>query len=447
MNDNIAIITFDMIPNTKTWGGCQRMYYLAKEIHSQDKNVTVYSFDKLAKNTYGQEIPFKTKALKSKSHISNRIINLGSRMKSDGKDNQRGTVNFKYKLKRNIVMLTNVLKPIDDLIYNEPQLFKGMISTKWINEYFDYFCEEIISNKISTIIISAPPFGLLNITQKLKKRFNNSLYVIIDYRDPWNLWKKGSFISINKEKKALNSADVIVVTNEFHGIDLGKKFDISSSKIKVVSNGFSLEDWNKAKIISRSNESEFKISFVGAISLSPDKSYRDCTNLLEAFDKFRRTHRNVKLEFVGVSNPNSDYVNKLKARFKDSLSIYGHVSSVQAIEYMQDSDILLLIHTASDNSSKYLVSGKLYDYIRSGRAIFSVGDPLGIHHKLINENNLGVSVKDNVDEIYEGLVFLYKLWTNNSLDAINNIANLEEFSREYQNKKYYNIIRKRGDVN
>ena len=56
--NNILIITYDMIPYSGSWGGCQRVYYFAKEL-CKTNNVFMISSKKNYYGNFGKDIPFE----------------------------------------------------------------------------------------------------------------------------------------------------------------------------------------------------------------------------------------------------------------------------------------------------------------------------------------------------------------------------------------------------
>ena len=70
---------------------------------------------------------------------------------------------------------------------------------------------------------------------------------------------------------------------------------------------------------------------------------------------------------------------------------------------MLESDVLLSIHDTDDDSGKYLVPGKFYDYMRSGRVVWNIGKEDGLAAEFLNEYELGVSCANRADSV-EGML-------------------------------------------
>ena len=114
---------------------------------------------------------------------------------------------------------------------------------------------------------------------------------------------------------------------------------------------------------------------------------------------------------------------------------------------MLESDVLLVLHTRLSDS-KYMLTGKFFDYIRSGKPIFGIGATESAYFiKIIKNLKLGITSGNQSDEILIVLNKLYKKWEDGNLNEIRmNDIDITNYSREYQNKTYLNIINRLDDL-
>ena len=120
----------------------------------------------------------------------------------------------------------------------------------------------------------------------------------------------------------------------------------------------------------------------------------------------------------------------------------GNVSQEESFEYMRMSDVLISIHDTRDASGKYIVSGKFYDYMRSGKIIWHIGAEHDLMTKLIQKYKLGVWCRNEKSELEKTLEKILQYWKKDTLRQLR-ICDIEEisiFSRENQNKKYIDIL-------
>lgn len=441
---NIAIITYSMIPHAFSWGGCQRMYYLAEEMIKNGIDVTVFSFDNKANNTFGNDIHFRTIALPTVGRFYSGFINSKNTQEKSNDEKNKNKQSFigslRKKLKDNKILF-KIIVNLDLWINNEPSVLMGPITRKWSKAHRRIISEYIEKNEIQSVIVSGPPFGMFSIAKYIKKLRPN-VNMIIDYRDPWNLWHKKSRLALNKEKQSLKYADMVVFTNHNLEVDMKKKFPLINGKTDVVMNGFSEFKWAQIEALKPTKNERMTITYAGSIDVSETSRYgfRDVTNLFSAVEKMVKEGYRLRLEIIGANNPNSEYAQQKSMILGESLYISKMVETDEAIRKMLASDILLIIHSSNDKSSKYLVGGKLYDYIRSGKFVLSIGDIYGLNSEVVKKERIGACVENDCEKIYGVLKELYNKWINNNLTIDNKTLNVYKYSREYQNSHYIDIV-------
>lgn len=437
----VVIITYSMIPHAVAWGGCQRMYYLADTLLNWGYEVTVFSVANKVEQTFGNSIRFNAKALPIKNKFYKAFVDSKMQQK-----NKRTTIREKESIvgktraiiKKNKIVF-NMLDSIDKFLFNEPSFLMGPITRNWCKTYVEDINQFISKREAEAVIISGPPFGMFSIAKGIKKK-NKAIPIILDYRDPWNLWHKKSYYALNLEKRNFQYIDRVVFTNENLEKDMCKRFPILFGKTNIVMNGYSNEAWNKIKDKPMIRHDQLVITYTGSCDIveTSQYSFRDVTVLFEALDKAIKAGCKIKLIFVGAANPNTSYAEKQKKRFGEHLQIIGMVNNKEAIQWMLESDALLILHTTTDNSSKYLIGGKLYDYIRSRKYILSIGDLEGLNSKIVKKEGIGLCSENSIEGIYQALTEMYEKWKSGGLNVRN--INVEKYSREYQNKHYVKII-------
>ena len=91
-----------------------------------------------------------------------------------------------------------------------------------------------------------------------------------------------------------------------------------------------------------------------------------------------------------------------------------------------------------------MIPGKIFDYIKSGKEILSISDESSIATQMINENGFGEAVineRNLINEKFKILIDKFEKKELNKKDK-NSIENLEKYSREYQYKRYLEILDK-----
>ena len=109
---------------------------------------------------------------------------------------------------------------------------------------------------------------------------------------------------------------------------------------------------------------------------------------------------------------------------------------------MLESDVLLSIHDTDDDSGKYLVPGKFYDYMRSGRVVWNIGKEDGLAAEFLNEYELGVSCANRADSVEGMLRRLIRLKQGGGIEKLRKADGKDTsiFSREIQNEIYIKVL-------
>lgn len=235
--------------------------------------------------------------------------------------------------------------------------------------------ELIQLHAIDTVITSSPPHSTQLIGLQLKKEFK--IKWIADLRDPWteiyynkllfrSNWAKE--IDYRYEQACLQNADTLVVVSEDIKRCFGERSKTILEKIHVIPNGFDEEDFSDKKI---KNDSDIKyISYVGNLGLQ-----YPIERFLKAFSELVKQEKQWRIRFIGnVSQTVNSEIQKLG--LEKWVEFIPYVEHKKAVEYMINSDALLLIIPESENN-KGILTGKLFEYIATGNPIIYIGPESG----------------------------------------------------------------------
>ena len=434
---HITIITYHMIPYTNIWGATQRMYFLAEQLLSENFNVTVIHakygyFDKYKKQINFESIPIAIKP----TIIQKFQESLQSRNVRNKPTDIRSVNLWKLKIRK---IIGQILKIIEKVFYNDFNLI-GLISEFWIKEAKPVLRNVIKENNTRIVIISGPYFSIFKLAKYVKKKYPD-LKVILDYRDPWNLLKKGSLITLHKEKTALKISDLHVFFSERFAKAMNKKYKQDGSKSIVVYNGYDNKIWdelnNEDKNLICKNE-KMVISYVSSNITFSKKSSRNPSSLIKGLSESKHASK-IILNLVGCIDEHQDESFHVDAII-NYLPVIPHK---EALKVLLNSDISVILHS-DDNPSPYVVTGKLFDCIRSNSYILGIDNSLKTdYYKIITENNIGICCQNNSTQIRESIDKLFNLWELDKLSISDNIDRIK-FSRHYQNSIYIKAIENIG---
>lgn len=432
MNDkkeSISILTYHMVPYSNSWGGAQRIYYLARFLVKNGYNVTVYCLDQGYRD-YEHEVDFNVVPLLLSNPLNQNKTKESKKIKK---------INISNFLKEKIIKPS--IKKILNFIFNDLSDFDSMQSLRLIRSYSGKISDDLNKQGCKNLIISGPPFTLFNIVKPLRKR-TKDLNIILDYRDPWNVWTKGSVVSRMIERRLLSKVNGLVFTNEPLLNKTLSYFNVLNKQATVASNGYDKKSWENLNNKIFVNKI-LTINYVGSINISDVISkYRDTKVFFKSVEKFISLGFNIKINFIGVSNITNPTIDGYINIFKGKVAFYTRVNKVESLSKMLDSDVLLLMHNVNDDSGQYIVNGKFYDYAASKKPIFYIGKSNDIHWTEIEKNNLGFVSNNTIEDITLNLKKIYHLWERQELNKYGCDVNLlQEYSRDFQYDKLLRLLK------
>jgi glycosyltransferase involved in cell wall biosynthesis len=304
----------------------------------------------------------------------------------------------------------------------------------WNRYAFRKACEIIESEGIRNIITTSPPHSTHLIGLKLKKRYPDIRW-IADLRDPWtDIYYYDQFyptfiskmIDSRYEKQVLKSADRIITVGKSLKDIFAARVPEVKDKTEVITNGFDEDDFAGLKA---STPERFTISYIGTLS----DSY-PIDGFLEGISQLKTSGFDFLLKFVGSVSPQQKELILSKIG-GSSAEFIPYVDHGAAIKYMLDASVLLLI-IPDHKSNKSIITGKIFEYIATGKPIICLGPIDGDAAEILN--NIKNSRVYNYNDSKQISLFL-KTAINAPADKENLISN--KFSRKNITSKLIKIMK------
>lgn len=410
---NVLIITEAMLPYTSSFGSCQRVYYLANYLAEKGFHVTVMAekTGKVNESLNVMERKYESYWLDGKSCSGVGFLNTG------------------------------VAKKISGEIFNEINEDTAFQHYIWRVANTREILGFIKKRKIQTVIISGPYFSIFGLCGKIKQRYR-SVKVVLDYRDPWNLWNDRHGIASILERKNIRKSDKVVCFSEDFRRAMKKRFPEEKGKYEVVYNGFYEKAWNGIET-SKTCHERMLFKYIGGISFpAGENDYRNPKELIDAFLNIC-DERDVELQFIGVGQLTRE-MGGVEQKSKHKITFCPPVPVTESLRQMADGDVLISMHDAENLSDQYILSAKLFDYLRSGKVILNIGKAGSALSTFIKKRRVGFSCENQRTTIEKQLVRLYDLWKKNDrlIERENGKFDCTIYSRDYQNEKYNKLLRK-----
>jgi glycosyltransferase involved in cell wall biosynthesis len=433
LNEPVLILTYYWPPSGGS--GVQRWMYFAKYLADNGYTPYVVTVDEKKASYKFIDESFKAhvKDIFTVRTNTREVLKLYSRI-TTGKENEGIPQAFAGETKPGLIKkLARYVRGN----YFIPDARKG-----WNKFAYKAAADLIKKHTIKKIITTGPPHSTHLIGLKLK----NDLGVkwIADFRDPWRevfyndllfRSKRSNAIDEKLEASVIENADSILTVGPGMG-ELLKRKTKSPDKIKFIYNGYD-EDLFKGREAVNFSNTEIVITHIGLLSDSqPIDAF--LTALNNCIIKNPSISPRLKVRLVGkVSKGIVDSVRKALPEI--NLEVIDYVSHKEAIDYMVNSHILLNSLAEGDKAS-YLISGKLMEYVASGRPIICLGDEKGDAATLLNRfDDCHVFNRNNIAAIELQLSHLLELfskgkWCTHTTEGL-------EFTRKKSTRQLAELLR------
>ena len=289
------------------------------------------------------------------------------------------------------------------LLFVRGNFFIPDARVSWVKPSFSFLSDYIKIHKVDTIITTGPPHSLHLIGLKLKQ--SHSLKWITDFRDPWThigYHKKLKLTRLSKRKhkqleaSVLMNSDQIIVTSPQTKLILSKR---TKSPVIVITNGYDFEINKSCKL-----DTKFTLSHVGNLQdgRNPEFLWKTLHDLVQNSIDFSKHFRLNLIGYISEAVLNSIRIYGLEAYTDYS----GYVSHSEALEYQSRTQLLLLIEENS-KETKYIIPGKLFEYIASRRPIIAIGPDGSDIENIVTKSASGNYFRYEESELLSSVILGY----------------------------------------
>ena len=239
------------------------------------------------------------------------------------------------------------------------------------------------------VITTGPPHSTHLIGRSLKRQLGIAWWA--DFRDPWTdiyyydqfyptSWARAYDASL--ERSVLTEADRVLTVAK----DLVRLFEEKVPGVRerchVLPNGYDPADFSEA--VQPQNE-VFALTYTGTLTLDYPVALVEA-----ALERVLQWGRPLRLRLVG--RPANEFVasmEALKARYPHfDLENLGYRPHAESVNYLQTSDALLLLIPDLPNN-KGILTGKIFEYLGSGRPIWGFGPTDGDAQEILTQSAAG----------------------------------------------------------
>jgi len=308
----------------------------------------------------------------------------------------------------------------------------------WINPSVKYLKKYLKENPVDAIVSTGPPHSMHLIAMHLNKTFK--IPWLADFRDPWtgiDFYHQLKLTSIadklhhKLEKKVLTSATSVSVISR----DMINEFTaIVKRDYNLITNGF--DDSDITPLPLSQLDEEFTISHIGSINQArnPVKLWKVLSQMIKEKPLLAKA---IKIKLVGKTD-----IGVLK-----SIEEYGLTEHLHCIDYLphqevmheiQKSQLLLLLINNTPNA-KGILTGKIFEYLGSGRPILSIGPEDGDAAVILRDTEAGQTADYGNEKSMQLILTEYFIkFTEQRL--VSNTKNQLKYSRKVLTKQIAGIL-------
>jgi glycosyltransferase involved in cell wall biosynthesis len=295
--------------------------------------------------------------------------------------------------------------------------------------------------KFDAIYATGPTFVNLILGGIIKKFTGKPL--ISDFRDAWIsdpmlVSNKKYLRTINAclEKFVVLNSDRIISTNPFVTHDFKRRFSsCRNSKFYTIYNGYDIDDYNfleDADKHCRRRPDKLTIVYTGRLYGERTPKYF-LEALRIAIEEKPQMRACMQVIFVGSHERHfdgktiEDYIEDNK--LNDVIKLTGYIHRRESLRYQMDAHVLLLLIGIVPESKglTYGLSGKVFDYILSGKPILTLANG-GATREFIMHNKIGeVFCHEDFVGIKNYLCRAFEKWKEGTAEAGNNMQRFKNF--------------------
>jgi hypothetical protein len=250
---------------------------------------------------------------------------------------------------------------------------------------------------------------------------------LADFRDPWTTMDYYKELLLTRwadkkhhrlELEVLTTADAVTVVGNGMKAEFEEK---SRRKVVAITNGFDEEDFNSDKIHL---DKKFSIVHIGTFfsRINPTNLWQV---LMELKEEKHPMISDLQIKLMGRVDP--IIVESIhKAGLGEFLTLLPVQSHEEAVRQTRSAQVLLL---CIFEQTKFVLTGKLFEYLASNRPIFCIGPIDGDAAAILKETDAGITFSfGDKAKIKQHLMSLHKKFKAGELKDIKN--NSQKYSHK-----------------
>ena len=313
----------------------------------------------------------------------------------------------------------------------------------WINDATEEALKIIEKENIDLLYTTSAPYSAHVIGYNIVRKYN--IKWIADFRDQW---VNNPFLEYNAltnmrhkalEKKVMETADKVISVSKPIIEDFERRYpNVDKQKFEIITNGYDENDF--AGLNTNHKEKRFKIVYNGTLygRMSPENILIAIDNLISAG---KVDEKKINIEFCGnIGSAHGGKVEAFKAKYPEAVTTKNYLPHKESLENLINASAALLI-IDEGKGSEGIYTGKIFEYIRSGKPIIGIV-PKGVARDLIISTDTGECVYPGDIEGLENIIYrLYMNYIKGKQSMNQKWDEIEKYERKNLSINLSNIIK------
>lgn len=294
----------------------------------------------------------------------------------------------------------------------------------------------------STILTTSPPLSAHVPGLILAKRLH--IPWVADFRDHWlsepRFHEKAGIHSAARRllaAKTVAGADAVTAVSDPILTELKSLADDGDTRFLTIPNGFDPDDFHN---VSPIRHETFTITYCGTLSstLHPGPLF---TAVADAVQRRADLDGKVSIRLVGKAT-DIDVKSLVKEKGADAYTLLrGYVSHTEAVSEMMSADLLVFL--LPDTCSSGMVTGKLYEYLASGRPILAFSGECEAARILQNHQECCIVTSEHTEKAADFILKRYDEWRRSAMSGHPSVTfpALHRYDRREHARMLANLLR------
>jgi len=285
----------------------------------------------------------------------------------------------------------------------------------WAYDVVQYIEQNIDLDQFEVLYTTSGPYSAHLIGFYLKQKYG--IPWVADYRDPWTFnacgapydpANLGQRLLFELESVLLHQADCNLTVEESIIQTYKKGFHLPGNRIVSITNGYDEADFAPLSY-SQGKTDKFTINYSGIVYTAAQSVGPIFKALQQLCNEHKIDASKLLFHFVGTTTEDNLSIAE-RYGLKNIVRQHGYLAHREALQSNLDANLLLLL-VGDDPKFKPVYTGKIFEYLRSGRPILALAPKDGVVDRMLRESGHGKAfLSTQISRIKAMILREYQRW-------------------------------------